>query len=554
MSSLNIEELKESSEEKGRIRHLRGSWKQVVTIISIAFCLFHLYTGGFYTLPALQQRPIHLVFVLALIFLLYPLSERTAKAKWLFWVDLVLASLVAVSGLYICFEYKELTFRVGLPNTADLIFGFIILILLLEGTRRIMGMVMPIIALVFLGYAILGDYIPGLWGHGGYTLPRILNHMYLTTEGIWGTTLGVSATFVALFIIFAAFLEKSGAGEFFLNFANALIGHVRGGPAKVAVLASAFFGTFSGSATANVAGTGSITIPMMKRIGYAPEFAATVEALASSGGQLMPPIMGAAAFLMTETLGISYVAVMKAAILPAILYFVSCYFAVDFRAGKEGLKGLSREEIPKLKKIVIEERGYLYIIPILVLLFLLMVLRASPQKSAVYSLFVLIVCSLLTKDRITLSRIIAAFEAGAKGSLLVAAVCAVAGIVIGVVNLTGLGLKLSALLVELSGGHLPVLLLLAMVASIILGMGLPTTACYVVLAVLAAPALVKLNVVPIGAHLFVFYFGILAGLTPPVAATAYVAAGIAGTPPPKNCAHEYLVWARCFLASLHFRL
>jgi TRAP transporter 4TM/12TM fusion protein len=372
--------------------------------------------------------------------------------------------------------------------------------------------------------------------------------MYLTTEGIYGLVLGVSATFIYLFVLFGAFLKVSGGGQLFIDIAYGLFGRVRGGPAKVAVVASGLFGTVSGSAVANVVGTGTFTIPLMKSIGYQPHFAGAVEAVASSGGQLMPPIMGAAAFIMSEILQIPYFRICLHALLPALLYYFCAFIMVDLEAAKTGLKGVPSEALPRVGRIL-RERGLL-LLPLPVLIYILAVVQATPMKAAFWAIittFGLIASQTflnlfrdlgrkgsLSQAGVSLLRqTTTAMHEGAVGTLIVASACATAGIVIGITNLTGLGLKLSGILVDLSHGYLLALLVLTMIASIILGMGLPTTACYILLAVLAAPALIKMGVMPIAAHLFVFYFGIISAITPPVAGAAYAAAPLAGVGPMK---------------------
>ena len=527
--SINKSGLSEGETEKP-VREVTGSAALIITIIGVSFALFHLYTGAFRTFAGQQQRAIHLAFALLLIFLLYPPTKLKVKSKFFLYLDVLLGLLAVSSCLYLFVEYRALTLRVGVPTTADLVFGVIIIVLLFEATRRVLGLSLPIIAGVFLIYAFWGPYFPGMLAHRGYGMTRIINQMYLTAEGIFGPILGVSSTFVVLFIFFGAFLEVTKTGQFFLDLSSSIFGYVRGGPAKAAVVGSAFFGSISGSAAANVVGTGSLTIPLMKKTGYSAPFAGAVEALASSGGQIMPPVMGAAAFLMVEFLELPYKTIMLAAAIPALLYFFSIFMAVDFRAAHKGIQGLSKEQIPNL--LVTLKNGAHLFTPVLVLIYFLAVKMSSPMKSAVYAIFSALIVACFRKwTRPTLSDVINAMDKGARSSLTIIPVLAIAGVIIGVVNLTGLGLRLSSILVALSGGHLFFLLLLTMVASIILGMGLPTVGCYIILVVLAAPALIQAGVTPIAAHFFVFYFGIISGITPPVAAVAYVAAGIARSNP-----------------------
>jgi TRAP transporter 4TM/12TM fusion protein len=521
-----------------------------VMAIGILWSAFQLWTGGIEVMVAMRQRAVHLMFTEILVFLLFPMRKEWVKSRWAFWVDLVLASLALVTGLFVFVEYEVLTQRIGITTTADLLLGAVAIILLLEATRRSIGAVMPGIAVVFLLYAYFGQYAPEVFAHRGYDIDRIVSQLYLTTEGIYGIVLGVSATFIYLFVLFGAFLKVSGGGQLFIDLAYGLFGRVRGGPAKVAVVASGLFGTVSGSAAANVVGTGTFTIPLMKSIGYRAQFAGAVEAVASSGGQLMPPVMGAAAFIMAEILQISYFQVCIHAVLPAVLYYFCCFIMVDLEAAKTGLKGVPAEALPKVWSIL-KERGLL-LLPIPVLIYYLAVMQTTPMKAAFWAIittFALIAFQnmlTLRRDSVTgpssldrfskagatlICQTAEAMYEGATGSLIVATACATAGIIIGVTNLTGLGMKLSVILVDLSQGNLAALLVLTMIASLILGMGLPTTACYIILAVLSAPALVKMGVIPIGAHLFVFYFGIISAITPPVAGAAYAAAPIAKTGP-----------------------
>ncbi len=526
-----LEEVKEL-EAEGRRRKFSGAMAVGVTVIAIAFALFHMWRAYVGPMGALQQRSIHLTFALVLTFLVQPFLRRMWRQK-LPWWDLILVGLGILVGVYLLSEYEELTFRIGTPNTLDLALGIICVFLVLEATRRLIGWPLPIIAFVFLLYAYFGEYAPGFFAHRGYDFHRIISHMYLTTEGIFGLPLGVSATFVILFIVMGAFLQESGAGQFFFEFAYSLLGRVRGGPAKMSVVSSGLFGTISGSAVANVVVDGWITIPMMKRVGYRAHVAAAVEATASTGGQLMPPVMGAAAFIIAEILGIGYIQVCIAATIPAILYYTTLFCMVDLEAAKMGLQGLPASELPRFRKVFL--KGWHLLVPLFVLIFFLVVLDWSPMKSALWAIILTpFIGFLRISSRMDLRKITRALEQGALGVLEVALACACAGIVVGIFSLTGLGMKLSTMLIEIAGGSLLALLFLTMIASIILGMGMPTTACYIVLAVLVAPALIKMGVVPLAAHLFVFYFGIISAITPPVALAAYAAAGIGNTDPFKS--------------------
>jgi TRAP transporter 4TM/12TM fusion protein len=411
----------------------------------------------------------------------------------------------------------------------DWVFGVIIILLVLEATRRIIGVPMALVGVLSLVYAYLGPYLPARIAHPGFPLTQVLEHLYLTSEGIFGIPLGASATFIFLFVLFGAFLEKSGAGKFFIDLACGLAGGIRGGPAQVAVVTSALEGTVSGSAVANTIGSGTFTIPLMKSLGYKAHFAAAVEASASTGGQIMPPVMGVAAFILAEFVGIPYISVCVAALIPALLYFLAVGFMVDFEAAKLGLKGLPREMRPDLKKILRE--GLHLLLPLFALIYFL-VEGYTAFRAAFYAIVVVIASSFLRKStRMSLSSIVSALELGALNAIMVAVACASAGIIIGVISLTGLGVKFVALVVNFSQGILFLALPLVMLASLLLGMGVPTTAAYIMVAALAVPALVELGVDRLAAHLFAFYFACVSAITPPVAVAAYAGAGIARANP-----------------------
>lgn len=517
--------------EEGGKREPKSFWAWVVSFVAIGMSSFQIYTAAFGLFSSMIQRSIHLLFALTIAILLFPASSRSPRNRPSLF-DLLLIGLFLFAICYLVIDFEELVYRVGLPHPLDLFTGAICILFVLEMSRRTIGLALPILSILFVLYATFGGNLPGMLGHKGYPLERTISHIFMTSDGIFGIPLGVSATFVALFILFSAFLDVSGAGNFFIALANALVGRFRGGPAKVAVIASSCFGTISGSAAANVVGTGTFTIPMMKSIGYKPHFAGAVEAVASTGGMIMPPVMGAGAFVMAEFLGISYFDVAAAAAIPAILYYVAAFAMVHLEAVKNELRGIPREKIPRLK-IVLKE-GWHLLFPIGVLIYLLGVSRVSPMKAAFWSIVALLLVGLPFKNtRVSPSRLFSSLEKGAQNILPVASACACAGIVVGVLMLTGLALRFSTFLVEVSGGNLPLLLLLTMVASIILGMGLPATACYILLAVLAAPAIIKLGVNAMAAHLFVFYFGCISNITPPVAMAAFAASGIAQASPNK---------------------
>jgi TRAP transporter 4TM/12TM fusion protein len=511
--------------KKGRITPV------FIAIVALTLTFYHLYTSGVSMFGAWIQRDIHLTLILVLVFLIYPATQKGGQDKASL-LDLVFIALAVASGVYILLFYQDIVMRAGAPNTPDLIFGIIMVLLILEATRRATGWVLVIIAGTFLLYNFLGPYIPGLLGHKGYSIGRVISQMYLTTEGIFGVPLGVSANYIFLFIFLTSMLERLGMGDFLLRLAMALMGRFTGGPAKTAVLASGFMGSLNGSAVANVVGTGTFTIPLMKRNGYKPYFAGAVEACASSGGQLMPPIMGAAAFIIAEFLSIPYIEVVVAAIIPAALYYLCVLFGVHFEACRLGLTGLPKSELPSVRKVLKE--GWYFLVPLGVLVFFLAVLQYTPIRSGFYAIISMLVVSFATKEsRISWERFRDGAVMAARNTITVALACAAAGLVIGSINLTGAGLKISSVIIAASGGTLWLALLLTALVALIMGMGLPTTAAYIVAGTMAAPALIDMGVLPLAAHLFVFYFAIISAITPPVALAAYAAAGIAKDEPMK---------------------
>ena len=516
--------LKEFDKESDTMEYT-GIMKKVVAFIAIAFSLFQLYTATFGVLDAQLQRGVHLGFGLALVYLLYPTRKSWSRHK-LHPFDLLLAVLGAAAPAYIIFEYQQLVLRAGLVSDVDLAVGLMGILLVIEAARRVVGLPMVCVVLLFLGYAFAGPYMPGVLAHRGLTVSQLVGHLFYTTEGIFGIPLGVSSTFIFLFILFGAYLESTGLGKFFIDLANSIAGWASGGPAKVAVLSSGLMGTVSGSSVANVVGTGSLTIPMMKKLGYHKNFAGAVEAAASTGGQLMPPVMGAAAFLMAEFVGVPYIDIVKAAIIPALLYFAGVWLGVHFEAKRGKLKGVPRNQLPKFTKLI-TERGHLAL-PLIVIVYLL-VSGYTPMRAALVAIVLAIVCSALRKStRMKPMEIVRGLENGARNVLGVLVACAAAGIIIGVVTKTGVGLKLASGLLTLSGGLLLPTMFFTMITAILLGMGVPTTANYVITSTIAAPALVQMGVPVLAAHMFVFYFGIIADVTPPVALAAYAGAGISG--------------------------
>lgn len=525
---LSAEEVLQKFDKESNKREMSGLWGYIINGICILFAAFQLYTATFGILDAHLQRAIHLTFGFLLIFLLYPTRQSWSKTK-MNPIDVLFALAGACSAMYIVYNYNELVLRAGMNTETDFIVALIGTVLVFEAARRVVGWPMIIVALVFLLYAFFGPYVPGIMAHRGVGLEEMFDHLFFTTEGIFGTPMGVSSTFIYLFILFGAYLEATGLGKFFIDLANAIAGWAAGGPAKVAVLSSGLMGTVSGSSVGNVAGTGSFTIPMMKKLGYRPAFAGAVEAAASTGGQLMPPVMGAAAFLMAEFVGVPYFDVVKAAVIPAMLYYIGVWLGVHYEAKKFGLKGTPRDQLPKFKDLFFE-KGHLAI-PLIVIIYLL-VSGYTPMRAALAAIALSIICACLRKStRISFKQVIQGLIDGSKGVLGVLIACATAGIIIGVVTKTGVGLKVATALLDLAGGKLLPAMFFTMITSLILGMGVPTTANYVITSTIAAPALIQMQVPVLAAHMFAFYFGIVADVTPPVALAAYAGAGIAGANP-----------------------
>jgi TRAP transporter 4TM/12TM fusion protein len=511
--------------------------RTAIALVAVGMSVYHLTIALIGAPQAFFFRGTHLLFAMALVFLLYPSfrgkpaegalrddaggtigTGKTARASWLDWL---LIATTAFTIAYVWWNHEHLITRfvyVEDPTTVELVLGTIFTLVVLEATRRVIGLALPVTAILFLVYAFFS---------GKARPEQIIEIMYITTEGIFGPTLGVSAAFVIMFVLFGSFMERTGVGRLFMDFALSLTGHTAGGPGKVAVVSSSLFGTVSGSAVANVLVDGPITIPLMKRSGFRPAFAAAVESVASTGGQIMPPIMGAAAFVMAEFLAVSYFQVTIWAIIPAILYYVAVFFAVHFEAKRVGLLGLPRSEIPRLGQVM-RERGHLFI-PILVVLFGLIAGYSAPLCALAGTLSCIPVAMLRKSTRAGISwrTVWDALEEGAKNSIAVALACACAGIIIGVIFLTGVAINFTAVVVNLAQQMLLLALLLTMVAGIVLGMGMPTTPAYIVMVSLLVPALIKLGAPVPAAHMFAFYFAILSAITPPVALAVYAAAGLA---------------------------
>ena len=509
------------------MRKLSGHPAKVVGVVAVAMAAYHVYARLTWYAPD-QQALLYLTlaFSLALSFFLYPRKAGVTPDR-IPWTDLglVALSLGCVGYLFVYYDYVVNRFPTAHPlATADKVVGVVATLLVLEATRRTIGVSLPIVAAGFLVYGLAGPWMPGVLYHRGLTLEITIDQTYFTTEGVFGVPLGVAGTYVILFIIFGAFLEKSGAGQFFMNFANAIAGGARGGPGKVAVVSSSMFGTISGSAVANVMVDGWLTIPMMKRTGFKPEAAAAIEAVASTGGQIMPPIMGAAAFVMAEFLGVSYTSVMIAAVIPAVFYYGALFAAIHFNAMRSGLRGIPRNELPVLGHIVWRQ-GHLFL-PVVILLALLLQGFTATYAAIVVAALVIPVSWLRRETGLRWRPCLEALREGAEHTVPVAMACASAGIVIGIVLQTGLALRFTSFLIEVAAGHLVLALLITMLAGIILGMGMPTTPAYIMQAALLIPAIIKLGVPPIAAHMFAFYFSCLSAVTPPVALAVYAAASI----------------------------
>ncbi len=526
---------------------------KIVMVVAIALSLYQLYTAGITALTALVQRSIHLGAILTLTFLLKPPFGKASKDSLNIWVliDWLLVAASIYCTAYICINLTDIFERQGDWLATDRVVSIIGTILVLEACRRVIGIFMTGICIVGMVYAYFGPYMPELIIHKGYSIERITTTLWLTTEGIFGLPIGVAATFVFVFVLFGAFLETTGGGNFFIELAYALTGRFSGGPAKTSVVASGFMGSVSGSAVGNVVATGSFTIPMMKRVGYRPHVAGAIEAAASTGGQLMPPIMGAGAFLMAEFTNTSYLTIIKVALVPAIMYYVTVLFFVHFEAKKQGLEGQPRDKLPRVGQTV--KNGLHFIVPVAILIYVL-VNNYSPMMAGFVAVVSTVAASMsanavrwfggidqpasggkkrtalaFAKDE--LDSVKTALEKGAKNAIMVSVACAAAGIIVGMVTLTGMGLKFSSLVLELSFGIKALAILLIGAASLVLGMGLPVTASYIVLATLAGPALLDMGVPLLVSHMIVFWYSQDANVTPPVSLASFAGAGVAGANP-----------------------
>jgi TRAP transporter 4TM/12TM fusion protein len=533
VETANEADILKKYDSESRTRDYIGITAKIITALLIIWSVFQIYTSSFGILEAIKMRAWHLGFLLILSFLLYPASKKSAKTlrmPTLWDIVCIILSLISIGYLLITYD----TFareRFGLHVEMDYYMAGIGMFVLFEASRRVVGNALSIIAAVFLVYNFAGMFIPGALGHVGFSFARVTDIMFWGSQGIFGIALGVSATYIFLFVLFGAFLKNSGFTDFINDVALAIAGRTAGGPAKVAVIGSGFMGMVNGSAVANVVTTGAVTIPLMKRTGYKPTFAGAVEAVASTGGQFAPPIMGAAGFIMAEFLGVPYKTIMLAAIIPAILYYVTVFMVVHFEAKRIGLSGISKENIPNMI-IVLKDRGHL-LLPLVVLIGLLST-GVTPLYAAVFSLISTVVVSWFRKStRMNLASILVSIIEGSKGAIGVGIACAIVGVVVGTVSLTSLGLTLGNNILAFAGDNLIIAAILTMFISIILGMGIPATAAYIIVATISAPLLVKLGVPPLAAHMFAFFYAALSNITPPVALASYAAAGLAGANPNK---------------------
>jgi len=500
--------------------------KDLILFISIPFILFHIYSARFGVITPQLNRGIYIGGTFLLTFLIY---YHNGKLKY---IDIFLMILTCISVIYFIYQFPSMAYRAGSTTLLDLFFGGIMIFLCIETTRRVIGNSLTIIATFFIIYVLFGHCIPGMLGHSQISFSRLISFMYNSLFGIFGNISNIFANYVLPFIIFGTFLENSGASSFFIDISYSLTGTTKGGPAKTAVLASALMGSISGSTAANVVTTGTFTIPLMKKIGYKPHTAAAIEAAASTGGQLMPPIMGAAAFVMSEFTGIPYWKIVTVSIFPAFLYFFTVFFLVDVSARKLGLKAMKRAELPSIKKTL--RSGWYFLTPLIIIFFLL-ARGNSPSYAAFWAIISTIIVSYFNKKKaMTISKVIYTLRDSAVRSLIVGSTVGSIGIIIGTIYLTGIGEKFSDILLSLSTGSLPMTIVLIAIASYLLGMGMTTVSTYIILSVLAAPALVNLGVSLLPAHLIIFWLSQSANLTPPVCVASYAAAGIAGANPART--------------------
>ena len=509
-------------------------------VFAILVTLYHLvFASGFYMPETLKHRSIHVAMILILAFALYPAGKKSSR-KVIVWYDWVLMALSAAVAIYMCLDYVNIINRAGTPNMMDVVIGTILTLVVLEATRRVCGIALPIIAIVFMIYSLMGSKqglipidIPGIFLHRGYTWQKLMSHFFSNTEGIYGSSVNVASTYIFLFIAFGEIMNKCGMGQFFNDFANAIAGGTKGGPAKVAVVASGLLGMINGAAVAVVVTTGSFTIPLMKKSGYDNEFSGAVVATGSVGGQLMPPVMGAAAFIMADTPGMKYNELLISAIIPAVIYYLGIMFQIQMRAEKLGMKGTPKDQLPKMSQVM-KEYGHLAL-PIIFLVYMLFFSGKTVIMAAFYTIvFTILVAQCRQNTRMSLQDILDAMAASAKSTVSVAIACACVGIIVGSCSITGFALNMANTIISIGGKSLLFTLVFTMVTCMILGMGLPSIPSYIITSTIAAPALVQLGIPALVSHMFCFYFAMFANLTPPVALAAFAAAGIAGGSPMKT--------------------
>ncbi len=513
-------------------RDLNKPLKMLIAIVAISFSTFYFLTAGFGILSSESHRGVYMLVTFLLCFLIYPASKKQPNSKPLAVLDAILIALATSSIFYWMLQYKEYaTYRAGWTNQADLIFGVILIVLSLEITRRAMGNVLPIIGIVMLVLTYFGPYLPGIFHHGGVRLSTMVEYYYYT-EGLFGTIVNTFATYIVPFLVFGAFLKNSGGGDFFMDLASSLTGHISGGPALIAVVSSAIFGSVSGSGVANVVATGTFTIPMMKKVGYKGEFAGAVEAASSAGGQLLPPVMGAAAFVLATLTEQPYSTIALISFTPAILYYISLGVMVYFRARRRGLRGLDRSELPVFKDVM--KKGWYYLFTIVVVVVVIAMGFSAPATAFWGSVFV-VVMSMIRKDtRFTVKKLLQTLEEAGKSSMSVGATAGTLGIIMASLTLSGLGIKFSSLILSVGQGNLFLTIVLVALIATVIGMGLPTTAAYIIMSILAAPSLIQLGISPVAAHMVCLWFSVISNITPPVCVAAFAAASIAESDPMKT--------------------
>ena len=557
LSQEEIQKITAQYDKESNTRFFEGIPLIISRWMCIALTIFVLLINTVWFLSPQVHRTIFVGLMVFFCIMFYPASKKGRNMRnFIPWYDVALAFVGFFAFFYYAYNFKTVVGQMGLYTTQNFVVAIIGIVILFECCRRVVGIPLMVVVGAFLSYAYFGKFIPGNFGHAGYGLQRIFNFLFYTTEGVIGTPTAVCSTFLFIFLLFAAFLEKTGIGQYFIDLANAVAGRAVGGPAKVAVIASALEGTISGSSVANTVGSGSFTIPMMKKLGYKPHFAAAVEACASTGGQIVPPIMGAAAFIMAEITGIAYTRIILAALIPAMLYFTGVFFAVHFEAKKLGLRGMPSEEIPRLFRLI-REKGHLLLAVFSIVFFLS--IGFSITRSALYAILTAIAFSMIRKDtRMSVTSFFDALEKGARNCIGVGIACAMAGMIVGVVTMTGLGLTFAGELQRIASGidsemlRMLAALALCMVASIVLGMGVPTTANYVIMATVTAPIVIQLGLPMLVAHMFVFYFGIVADITPPVALASYAGAAIARSNPMMTCVTATRIGIAAFIVPFIF--